>query len=55
VIEVLGIYENEIYNYTTKNEKEKKRYEKLYNIKYIFTKYMDYKTFINTFYNSSCQ
>ncbi len=55
VIEVPGIYENGIYYYTTRNEEEKERYEKLYNIKYIFTRYMDCKTFINTFYNSSCQ
>ena len=57
VVEVPRIYYNGIYYYTTMNEKEKRKekYEKLHNVKYLLTKYLDYKTFINTFYNSSIQ
>ena len=55
VVEVPRIYHNGIYYYTTMNEKEKEKYEKLHNVKYLLTKYLDYKTFINTFYNSSIQ
>lgn len=55
VVEVPRIYYNGIYYYTTMNEKEKEKYERLHNVKYLLTKYLDYKTFINTFYNSSIQ